>query len=258
MLSCDVDSFFAPAMRHFRRKRDPHVTEIRVWATSSPLERAEAKEEAMTEPTTIGDLELAALVSSRICHDVINPVAAIANGLEMLGEESDQAMREAAMDLIRKSAFQASAKLQFARLAFGAAGSAGAEIDLRDAEKVTREFMQGSGKHQLNWQGPPVTLPKNKVKLLLNLAALGVVALPRGGTVSVEIAGGPPNVNFIVRAKGDAARLTDQVSLLLSGANGIAVDAHSVQPYYASRVAAAAGMTVTAEAREGEVVLKAA
>ena len=85
----------------------------------------------MTEPTTIGDLELAALVSSRICHDVINPVAAIANGLEMLGEESDQAMREAAMDLIRKSAFQASAKLQFARLAFGAAGSAGAEIDLR-------------------------------------------------------------------------------------------------------------------------------
>jgi histidine phosphotransferase ChpT len=213
----------------------------------------------MTEPTTIGDLELAALVSSRICHDVINPVAAIANGLEMLGEEPDQAMREAAMELIRKSAFQASAELQFARLAFGAAGSAGAEIDLRDAEKVAREFMQGSGKHQLTWQGPALTLPKNKVKLLLNLAALGVVALPRGGTVSVEIAGTPPNVNFIVRAKGDAARLTDQVrSLLLSGANGVAVDAHSIQPYYASRVAAAAGMTVTAEAREGEVEFKAA
>ena len=213
----------------------------------------------MTEPTTIGDLELAALVSSRICHDVINPVAAIANGLEMLGEEPDQAMREAAMELIRKSAFQASAKLQFARLAFGAAGSAGAEIDLRDAEKVAREFMQGSGKHQLTWQGPALTLPKNKVKLLLNLAALGVVALPRGGTVNVEIAGTSPNVNFIVRAKGDAARLTDQVrSLLLSGANGVAVDVHSIQPYYASRVAAAAGMTVTAEAREGEVEFKAA
>ncbi|HBR26457.1 MAG TPA: histidine phosphotransferase [Rhizobiales bacterium] len=213
----------------------------------------------MTEPTTIGDLELAALVSSRICHDVINPVAAIANGLEMLGEEPDQAMREAAMELIRKSAFQASAKLQFARLAFGAAGSAGAEIDLGDAEKVAREFMQGSGKHQLTWQGPALTLPKNKVKLLLNLAALGVVALPRGGTVSVEIAGTSPNVNFIVRAKGDAARLTDQVrSLLLSGANGVTVDAHSIQPYYASRVAAAAGMTVTAEAREGEVEFKAA
>ena len=89
----------------------------------------------MTDGVGIGDLELAALISSRICHDVINPVGAIANGLEMLDEEHDQGMREQAMALIRKSAYQASAKLQFARLAFGAAGSAGAEIDLRDAER---------------------------------------------------------------------------------------------------------------------------
>lgn len=211
----------------------------------------------MTEPTALGDLELAALVSSRICHDVINPVSAISNGLELLGEEPDQAMREAAMDLIRKSVAQASAKLQFARLAFGAAGSAGAEIDLRDAEKVARDFLAGSGKHQVSWQGPAVTLPKNKVKLLLNLVALGAVALPRGGVVNVEIAGTPPDVSFIVKAKGDSARLNDQVTSLLSGANGVAVDAHLVQPYYARRVATAAGMTVTVEAREGEVDLKA-
>jgi histidine phosphotransferase ChpT len=212
----------------------------------------------MTEPTAIGNLDLAALVSSRICHDVINPVAAIANGLEMLAEEPDQAMRDAAMDLIRKSAAQASAKLQFARLAFGAAGSAGAEIDLRDAEKVAREFVQGSSKHQLAWQGPPVTLPKNKVKLLLNLVALGVMALPRGGTVSVTIAGTPPEVNYTVIAKGDAARLTDQVKGLLLGGNGVAIDSHSIQPYYASLVAAAAGMRVAAEAHDGEVAFKAA
>src|SRR6478736_5467355 len=110
----------------------------------------------MSEPTAIGDLELVALISSRICHDVISPVGAIANGLEMLGEEQDEAMREQTMDLIRKSARQASAKLQFARLAFGAAGSAGAEIDLRDAEKVSREFVAGTGKHQVVWQGPPI------------------------------------------------------------------------------------------------------
>ena len=210
----------------------------------------------MTEPTALGDLELAALVSSRICHDVINPVSAIANGLEMLGQEPDQAMREAAMDLIRKSAAQASAKLQFARLAFGAAGSSGAEIDLRDAEKVARDFAAGSGKHQVTWQGPAVTLPKNKVKLLLNLVALGVAALPRGGTVHVAIGGTP--VSFVVRAKGDAAKLTDQVRSLLSGTNGVAVDAHLIQPYYARRVAAAAEMTVTADARDDEVELTAA
>ena len=212
----------------------------------------------MSEPTELGDLDLAALVSSRICHDVINPVAAISNGLEMLDEEPDSDMREAAMDLIRKSAFQASAKLQFARLAFGAAGSAGAAIDLRDAEKVAPEFVQGTGKHQVLWQGPPATLPKNKVKLLLNLVALGAVALPRGGTVSVEIEGTPPDANFTVRAKGTAARLNDQVRTLLLGGNGVEVDAHSIQPYYAQRVAAAAGMTVTAEAQDEEVTFRAA
>jgi histidine phosphotransferase ChpT len=167
-------------------------------------------------------------------------------------------MREAAMDLIRKSAAQASAKLQFARLAFGAAGSSGAEIDLRDAEKVAREFVSGSGKHRVEWQGPPVTLPKNKVKLLLNLVALGAVALPRGGTVSVEIAGAPPAVSFTVRARGDAAKLKDEVRSLLAGTNGVTIDSHSIQPYYTRRIASAAGMSLTAEARDGEVELKAA
>jgi len=212
----------------------------------------------MTDSTVLGDLELAALVSSRICHDVINPVSAISNGLEMLDEDPDEAMREAAMDLIRKSASQAAAKLQFARLAFGAAGSAGAEIDLRDAEKVARDFVQGSGKHEIVWGGPVVTLPKNKVKLLLNLVALGAVALPRGGTVRVEVGGMPPEVTFTVHAKGTAARLNDQVKALLSGGNGVEVDAHSIQPYYARRVAKAAGMTLTSEAHGEEVTFKAA
>ena len=211
----------------------------------------------MDEEATIGDLELAALISSRICHDVISPVGAIANGLEMLDEEQDESMREQTMDLIRKSARQASAKLQFARLAFGAAGSAGAEIDLRDAERVARDFVQG-GKHTLSWQGPPVTLPKNKVKLLLNLLALGVVALPRGGTVNVEINGEGPEVAFRVLAQGEPARLSEQVTGLLAGANGMVLDAHSIQPYYAGRVAAAAGMTVAVGARDKEVELKAA
>ena len=210
----------------------------------------------MDEEATIGDLELAALISSRICHDVISPVGAIANGLEMLDEEQDESMREQTMDLIRKSARQASAKLQFARLAFGAAGSAGAEIDLRDAERVARDFVQG-GKHILSWQGPPVTLPKNKVKLLLNLLALGVVALPRGGTVNVEIKGEGPEVAFRVLAQGEPARLSEQVTGLLAGANGMVLDAHSIQPYYAGRVAAAAGMTVTVETRDKEVELRA-
>ena len=175
----------------------------------------------------------------------------------MLAEEQDEAMREQTMALIRRSASQASAKLQFARLAFGAAGSAGAEIDLRDAERVARDFVQGV-KHTLTWQGPPATLPKNKVKLLLNLVALGVVALPRGGAVGVEIKGEAPAVSFVVRAQGEPARLSEHVTSLLAGVNGLALDAHSIQPYYANRIATAAGMTVSVETRDKEVELRAA
>jgi histidine phosphotransferase ChpT len=166
-------------------------------------------------------------------------------------------MREGAMDLIRKSAAQASAKIQFARLAFGAGASAGSQIDLGDAEKVAWDFIAGSGKHQITWKGPAATLLKDKVKLLLNLVALGLVALPRGGTLDVEISGNPPETVFMIKAKGETARLADQVQSLLSGANGVAVDSHSIQPYYAGRVAKAAGMTVTVETGEGEVVFKA-
>ena len=83
-------------------------------------------------------LDLAALLCSRVCHDVISPVGAIVNGLEVLEEDKDEDMREFALDLIRKSAHTASARLQFCRLAFGAAGSAGAAIDTGDAEKVAR------------------------------------------------------------------------------------------------------------------------
>ena len=96
-----------------------------------------------TKAAALDALDLAALLCSRVCHDVISPVGAINNGLEVLEDERDEQMRGFALDLIRKSARQASAKLQFARLAFGAAGSAGAQIDLRDAETVSRGFVDG-------------------------------------------------------------------------------------------------------------------
>ena len=211
----------------------------------------------MSEPTVLGDLDLAALVSSRICHDIINPVSAISNGLEMLGEEPDDEMREAAMDLILKSASQASAKLQFARIAFGAAGSAGAEIDTRDAEKVAQAFIGTSEKHTLVWDGPALILPKNKVKLLLNLVGLGMVALPRGGTIRAVISGDESDVGYTVTATGTAAKLSDQVKALLSGDAVADIDAHSIQPYYAARVSRAAGMTIATEIGEDQVAFNA-
>ncbi len=94
-------------------------------------------------PSTLGALDLAALLCSRVCHDLISPVGAIVNGLEVLEEDKDEETKTFALDLIKKSAQQASAKLQFCRLAFGAAGSAGAQIELGDAEKVARGLHRG-------------------------------------------------------------------------------------------------------------------
>src|SRR6476469_10595960 len=96
-------------------------------------------------------LDLAALLCSRVCHDVISPVGAIVNGLEVLEDDNDLSMREFALELIGKSARQASARLQFARLAFGAAGSAGASIDLGDAEQVTKAMFTDE-KVALSWE----------------------------------------------------------------------------------------------------------
>ena len=104
-------------------------------------------------PITIGALDLAALLCSRVCHDLISPVGAIVNGLEVMEEDKNEETKVFALDLIKKSAHQASAKLQFCRLAFGAAGSAGAQIDLGDAEKAARGLIE-DGKTRLVWNLP--------------------------------------------------------------------------------------------------------
>lgn len=210
----------------------------------------------MSADTELGDLELAALISSKICHDVISPVGAIANGLEIMDEECGQDMREHAMDLIRKSAAQASAKLQFARLAFGAAGSAGAEIDLNEAEKVARAVAQ-SDKHTVDWNGPAATVAKDKVKLLLNMITLALAALPRGGALKISITGDAGAPSFEVRCRGEAARVPEIFEKMLSGTNDQALDAHSIQPYYTVRIAKSAGMSLAAGGDEGGVVLTA-
>jgi histidine phosphotransferase ChpT len=195
-------------------------------------------------PVVLEGLDLAALIASRVCHDVISPVGAINNGIEVLEDEDDAEMRKIAMDLVKKSAKQASAKLQFCRLAFGAAGSAGAEIDTGDAESVARGFAEGD-KVSFSWEGPRLYLAKNKVKLLLNLVMIGLSAIPRGGVLGVRIVPGEASPSFTLTAQGMQARIPSGVPDLLRGIpSGHAVDAHSIQPYYTGLVARAAGMAV--------------
>ena len=206
---------------------------------------------------TLDSLDLAALLCSRVCHDVISPVGAIVNGLEVLEDENDASMRDFALDLIRKSARQASARLQFARLAFGAAGSAGAAIDLGDAEQVARGMFQDD-KVTLSWSAPRALLPKNRVKLLLNLLVIATNAVPRGGTIDVTVSGDAEASQFVLTSKGLNARIPAHVEGLIAGTpESGSVDAHGIQPYYTGLVARAAGMNVALKLEGDAVTIRA-
>ena len=165
-------------------------------------------------------------------------------GEDLQPAEDSAEMRDFALDLIRKSAKQASARLQFARIAFGAAGSAGASIDLADAENVARG-MFGDDKTQLTWSAPRALFPKNKVKLLLNLVVIAVTAIPRGGAIDVTVTGEGEAPVFVLVAKGAYARIPPHVEALIAGEpESGTVDAHAIQPFYAGLVARAAEMGV--------------
>jgi len=205
----------------------------------------------------LDSLDLAALLCSRVCHDVISPVGAIVNGLEVLEEEKDAEMRGIALDLIRKSAETASARLQFCRLAFGAAGSVGALIDTGDAEQVARGIF-ADGRTKLEWKGPRILLPKNKVKLILNLCLVAAGAIPRGGSVIVILAGTEADIKISIVAQGANAKLAAHIPGLLAGApESNTIDAQAIQPYYTGLIARAAEMELEVASSADEVAIEA-
>jgi histidine phosphotransferase ChpT len=201
---------------------------------------------------TLEGLDLAALLCSRVCHDLISPVGAIVNGLEVLEEEKDESTKQFALDLIKKSSRTASAMLQFCRIAFGAAGSAGAQIDTGDAETISRGFFEDD-KTRLTWNLPRTLVAKNRVKLLLNMLLLAGQTIPRGGTLTVEAAGSGETMGFTIKATGTNAKISPAVPPLLKGEASEGVDAHKIQPFYAGLLARDCGLSVTMSA-EGETV----
>lgn len=196
----------------------------------------------MADIFTLTPSELASLLCSRICHDVISPVGALNNGLELLDEPGAEAD---ALALIKVSARNASARLQFARIAFGAAGSAGSQIDTGDAEQVASAFMANE-KSTLVWKGQRAYLPKAVVKLILNMILIANGSVPRGGTLDVELPS-PDNDNcLIVKAAGPMIRVSDKfIHLHNNQPLDEAIDAHAVQYYYTLLLAREAKMALS-------------
>lgn len=161
------------------------------------------------------------------------------------------------MRLIRTSARNASARLQFARLAFGAAGSAGMQIDTGDAESVATALFSNE-KPDLEWRGDRALLPKAKVKLLLNLLLIANAGIPRGGKLTVELHDLQTQPRFTLTANGPMVRVPARFLELHSGqSSGDPIDAHAVQPYYTLLLAREAAMNITIRAGAEEIVLTA-
>ena len=207
----------------------------------------------MTTLPELSAADLAALLSSRLCHDIISPVFGIQSGLELL---DDMPNDPESMDLVRKSLKAAVAKLQFARIAFGAAGSSTATIDLNEAKIVATGYMEHE-KASLVWEGEPGYVGKNFVKVILNLVVLASASISRGGEVRVEIESlEPPRAT--VRASGDRVRMQPRLLALLDGQGSAeAMDAQAIQPYTLF-LARESGLGVAHELGEGTVVFRVA
>jgi histidine phosphotransferase ChpT len=200
----------------------------------------------------MNDLDFAALLVSRVCHDLVSPVGAVVNGLEVLEDETDSAMRADALRLVAVSAELAAARLQFARIAYGAAGSVGAELDLSEVARVVAGLMKGS-KVELVWQPHPVNWPKDWAKLLMNCALIASDCLPRGGRVRVEATNDTGAPSFRIIASGVIARVQPETQRALLGEPDGMLDGRSIQPYLTYQLAKGLNAGLNVAVTEGEV-----
>lgn len=206
--------------------------------------------------------DLAAMLCSRVCHDLLNPIGAIGNGLEMLADPGQSEMAEASRNLIASSAKQARVKLEFARLAYGASSSkAGSQIDTRECERVARLLFE-TEKAELDWRVPLIMLAKNKAKLFMNMLLIAATAVPRGGKVVAEIEGASESEVFRFTCTSDAALkqrtlIPASAESLLSGNPPEGVDARGIQPFYTGLLARMSGMHVAIGLENGEFRLSA-
>ncbi len=166
---------------------------------------------------TLDSTELASLLCSRLCHDLLSPVGAMSNGLELLAEEKDPEMRKRCFELLEQSARTSADKLKFFRLAFGAAGGFGEAVPVAEPRALVDALVAGNDRITLNWSLSGETLPKAAVKVLLNLALIGIEALVRGGTLDIgaEQRGGASEI--VVRATGAKIAFDEIVGRALEG-----------------------------------------
>ena len=201
-------------------------------------------------------VDLASLLCSRLCHDLMSPVGALNNGIELLADEQDEDMREKCLELLADSARASANKLKFFRLAFGAAGGFGEEISTEEAEAAL-DGVFGPERHiDLGWEVSDGKLPKGAVKLLLNLALLAGDALVRGGRLDVGAERRDEQIELVIRAEGTRILLDPVLrETLATGGSGGTVEPRAAGAWLAHSLAAEAGGSIQLSDPASEVLM---
>lgn len=162
-------------------------------------------------------LDFAALLCSRLCHDLLSPVGAFNNGLELMADETDPEMRQRCLDLLAESARTSANKLKFFRLAFGSAGGFGDMVPTDEARQAIEGMFAASGRVRIGWLVGPGMLAKGAVKILLNLALIAGDALVRGGQLDIDAEVHDGGVEIAVRGQGQKIVLDEELRAALAG-----------------------------------------
>ena len=201
-------------------------------------------------------IDLASLLCSRLCHDLLSPVGALNNGLELMADEQDPAMRERCLELLAESAKASANKLKFFRLAFGAGGGYGAAIDTQEARSALEGLFGGDHKVDLGWMVSADSLSKTATKLLLNLALIAGDALVRGGRLDVGAEQGEGALELVIRAEGPRILLDPTLrETILNGSAGGQVEPRAAGAWLAHSLAAEAGGAIRLSDPGDEVLL---
>ncbi|WP_421787813.1 histidine phosphotransferase ChpT [Hyphobacterium sp.] len=207
-----------------------------------------------TSPANMAPEQLAALLCARLCHDLVSPVSAMGMAFSVLDDEDADSMREDAIELVRENARQAEAKLAFARIAFGAAGSAPGMMETGELKSLAENYFS-TLRPDLVWKVTEPGLEKTAARLLLNLCMAAGSAAARGGTVTVEASDdGAGGTRMRLIAEGPRAELKPDFEAALNGQEPEdGFNGRSIQPYYAGLIARSAGGRVTANQGEDRV-----
>lgn len=204
----------------------------------------------------ITPVDFASLLCSRLCHDLLSPVGALNNGLELLADESDPEMRARCLELLNESARASANKLKFFRLAFGAAGGFGETVDTREAKAAIEGLFGDAGKVTIGWMIEDGALPKAAVKVLLNLSLIAADALVRGGQLDIGAEQNDGRVEIVVRAEGPRLVLDQELRTTLMGAlDDAVVTPRGAAAYLVHALVAGSGGSVQISPPDAPVLL---